>query len=166
MATFAVMSADAMTEETRSSRSDVGVALRTVPFGGLVIAIGMAMLLGLTLPSSSPPSEDAAASTALVMWIAAVAALAASACSTGLRPPIRRSVLLVCLLTEAVLGWVVARRLEGAWVDACDFGGSGDRCIASDGSAPAWVTIAWPVAGALIAACCVLVAATGRRPSD
>lgn len=125
-------------------RSGRRVAFQTVPFFGLATAIGLAVLFGLTLPGSSSPLDDAAARAVLVMWVGAIGALVASAWSAEKRQSVRRAVLLGVFVTLAALGWAVARRVNAAWVGACDFGGSGDRCISDGGSAPTWVTTAWP----------------------
>lgn len=163
MCHLGAMSSDAVTEETPPPRSARSVALLATPFAGLVVAIGLAVLYGLTLPNSSSPSDDAAANAVLVMWLAAVAALVVGAWSAGERQSVGRAVLLVTFVTLAALGLFVARRVDAAWVDACDFGGSGDRCTGGDASAPTWVMMAWPTAGAVVAACCGMIAAAGRR---
>lgn len=106
------MSVGTVTQEARPPRSTRRVALLATPLAALVLAISLAVLYGLTLPNSSSPMRDAAASAVVVMWLAAVAALLASGWSAGERPSVRRAVSLVALVTLAAVGWLVAHRVD------------------------------------------------------
>lgn len=137
-------------------------ALSLVPFAALIVSVMVAVLWGLTLPSSSPPSMDAVWSAVFVFWLLAIGCLVTTALwATG--GPRTRWLLLVMTALLVVGGWRVSGRIDTAWIDACDFGGSGDRCIDGSGSAPNTILAVWLLSGALIGGMCAALAAIGQR---
>ena len=110
--------------------------LSLVPFAAILVTVVAAVIYGLTIPSSSPPSQDDVTSAAILVWLLSivflfVSAVWASTVSTGVRGAVAVCITL-CLV--AVGSWV-SRVLDRSSVDACDFGtGSGDRCIAGGGT--------------------------------
>ena len=137
--------------------------LSLIPLAAILLAIALALLTALTLPSSSSPSQDAAWTTVFWFWVLAVVALVVSACAANGPTHRRRLVLLGVVATFALIGWWVSRRLDVAWLDACDFAGSGDRCIGRDGSAPLWVLAAWPLAGLTVGCLSAGIVAIARH---
>jgi len=91
--------------------------------------------------------------TVFLFWLHAVGCLLATArWATG--GPRSRRLLLGLTALVVVAGWSVSGRLVSAWIDACDFGGSGYRCIGGSGSVPDTVVAVWPLSGALIGGLC------------
>ncbi len=125
-----------------------------VPLFGVVAALALALLTGLSLPDSSPPAEGPAVRSVVVLWALAVALTSAGAWWGALAS--RRARWAAAVLVTGILGGVgvwVARRFDLAWIDSCWYGtGSGDRCLTSDGSAPTAVIIVWPLAALLLGA--------------
>ena len=156
------MSIDAVIDEAEPSVSPRRAALGLVPFAALGVAVCVAVLWALTLPSSHAQSEDSVIVAVAVMWLAVVSCLVVAAWTAGDRRARRGGTLSISFLLLLALGWVVARRIDSAWIDACEFGQSGDRCTNGDGSAPPLVLAAWPIAGAVFTAGCGLVSALGR----
>lgn len=156
------MSIDAVIDETVPSISPRRAALGFVPFAALGVTVCVAVLWVLTLPSSHAQSEDSVIAAVAVMWLAAVGCLVVAAWTAGDRRARRGGTLSISFLLLLALGWVVARRVDSAWIDACEFGHSGDRCMSGDGSAPPLVLAAWPIAAAVFTAGCGLVSALGR----
>jgi hypothetical protein len=142
----------AVRDPRRSPRRD---AISMVPLFGVVAALALAVLTGLSLPHSSSPAQGPAVRSVVVWWVVAVALMSAGAWWGALLAS-RRARWAAAVLVIAVLGGVgvwVARRFDLAWVDSCWYGtGSGDRCLASDGSAPTAVIIVWPLAALLLGA--------------
>ena len=109
--------------------------LSLVPLAAIVVTVAAAIAYGMTIPSSSPPSQDDVTSAAILMWVLSitflvVSAVWASTVSTG----VRRAVAVGIALCLVAVGWWVSGVLDRVWTDACDFGtGSGDRCIAGGG---------------------------------
>ena len=127
-------------------------ALTVVPFAALMVGLGLLVLFGLSLPSSSAPSDDDVVSAVAALWVIGVTALVLSVLLATIG-----SFRLVWFTAAGIVvvmsfvGWRVTQPLDTAWLDACDYGtNSGDRCIAGDGAPPQLIRVAWPVAGALI----------------
>jgi len=139
--------------------------LSLVPLGAVVVAVAAAVLYALTLPSSSSSSDRAVMLAVIVLWVLSIAFLAISAMLIStVSPRQRRVVASGIALILAAAGWWVSRRLDHAWVDACDSGtGSGNRCLGGGGSAPGWVLLLWPAFGLLIGGLCAGVAVIARE---
>lgn len=129
-----------------------GSVLKILPLAALALGLGLFVLLGLSLPSSSAPSQDGVVTAVVALWALGVVAMGSSVLLANVGPQHLRLAVgagLVALMT--FVGWRVALRLDVVWIDACEFGsGSGDRCVDRDGSAPDIIGVVWPVGGASI----------------
>ena len=156
-----------MPETVHPVTSALGVrraGLSLVPFAAIVVTVAAVIAYGVTIPSSSPPSEDDVTSAAILMWVLSITFLGMSAmCASTVSTRIRRAVAVGIALCLVAVSWWVAGVLDRVWADACDFGtGSGDRCI-SGGGAPGWVPLVWPTFSLLIGGLCAGVAAIARH---
>lgn len=138
--------------------------LSLVPFAAVVFTVTAAIAYAVTIPSSSPPSQDDVTSAAILMWVLSITCLVVSAVwASTVSTRIRRAVAVGIALCLVAAGWWVSGVLDRVWRDACDFGtGSGGRCIAG-GGAPGWVRLVWPTFGLLIGGLCAGVAAIARH---
>jgi hypothetical protein len=125
-----------------------GVAVEPDPLTGSVEFIGVS-LDGSTIVIRPLPSNDACPATQTVREV-------------GLTETSDGAVVGAIAVSLVVLGRWVSSRFDDAWIDACEYGGAGDRCAVGDGSAPSLVLVAWPAAGLLLAGLCAAVIAIAR----
>lgn len=120
----------------------------------------------MTLPSSGSHAEDGFLNAVVVRWALGVAV----ACAAIALANVEASRFLwlpaaAMIFVPTLTGWVVAQRLDVAWIESCSFGtDSGGRRLDSDGAtAPTFAHLVWLVAGASIGATGVVASRWIRR---
>lgn len=130
----------------------------------LLSLAGYLLLLGLVMPGSSPPSDNQLWGTGLLMWFLTVAGLLACAWTWQGPRGERHTVAIIVTVVLVLAGWRTSALLDDVWLDACNYAGSGVRCIDGDGTAPGWTHAVWIAVGPLAALRCVTIGRLMRRP--